>query len=725
MLFQKQLSQSDCGAACLRMIASFYNKNVDYYSLQKILKISRVGTSMHSISKAAEEIGFKTKGLQVSIDDLKYLPTPSILHWNQKHFVVLLSIGKKKVRVADPAKAIITYSIEEFEKYWIQSQVEDKIKVGIVLLLEPTNTFTESTNLTEKSRGSIKFKDFVGYYKRNKWRFFQLLLSFVVLFAIQTIFPYLSQSLIDIGINLGDKKTVIILLITQLIITTFSSFISMISSRIGLKLSNFLNLSILSDFWIKIISLPINYFGNKKTGDILQKLGDNHTVQTFISNIILTSSLSILRFIIYSTILLFYSPTLFLLVIAGDLLYFGWISIFFPIKRKLNFLTFDASSDEHSMTIEMIQGMRDLKLNNSANSKRWEWEDIQIRLFSLRFKTLDYNQIQSIGVLLINSIQNIVITFLIASYVIDGSFSLGQMIAVQFIISQISGPLHEIIGVIQDYENTKVSLQRLNSIYEIESEENENCKIDYVNTKDGISIRNLNFSYLHSNGDIFENITFDIPYGKLTAFVGTSGSGKTTMMKILTKLETDYRGEVLVGSTELQYISPSFWRSRIGVVLQDGYFFNDSILKNICFDDTTADMIKVEKCCEIANIIDHIKTLPNGFNTLIGADGLGLSQGQKQRILIARAIYRDPDFLFLDEATNSLDSMNEKEIVNNLNQAFENKTLIVIAHRLSTIKNAHKIVVFDNGVIVEIGNHEELMLKSGIYYKLIQNQLFN
>lgn len=720
--FYKQLNAMDCGPTCLRMVAKHYGRHYNVDTIRQKAGFSKQGVSLLGISETAEKLGFRTRGVQITYDKLLTIAPPSILHWNQNHFVVLVSMNKRQVKIADPARGIINYAKEDFWKYWLSNKNEGEEKVGTALLLEPSFSFYEEAGEKENK---LDWNVATRYLSVSKLPLIQVFTSLLAGSLLQLILPFLTQSMVDTGINTRNLQYITIVLIAQLTLTFSNTAIEFIRSRLQLRIANKINISILSDFWIKLTRLPLAYFDARQTGDTIQRIGDNKQIQAFLTGQALTTIFSILNFFIYAIILIRYSITLFLIFSTGSLFYFLWIRLFMRIRRKMNYETFHISAQENNATLELVQGMQEIRLNNAEQLKRWNWENIQAKIFKLNFRNLNYGQWQSAGALLINQGKDITISFTVAQLVVQGQLTMGTMIAIQYIIGQLSGPVQQFIGLSQSIQDAKISMERLNEIHNMEDEEPVNSTfISALPEERVISIKDLSFTYpAVGNDPVLEGIYLTIPEGKVTAIVGASGSGKTTFIKLLLKVYAQYQGEIKVGENNFKYISPSYWRKQCGAVLQDGYIFNDTIARNIAVSDEYIDHDKLVMSCKIANILPFIETLPNGFNTKLGADGVGISQGQRQRLLIARAVYKNPQYLFFDEATNALDANNEKAIVENLQRFYYGKTVVIVAHRLSTVKNADKIVVLDNGRIAEEGTHISLTEKKGKYYELVKNQL--
>jgi ATP-binding cassette subfamily B protein len=721
-LFYRQLNEKDCGPTCLRMLAQYYGKTVDIEVIRQATEFTKQGVSLFNIGVTAEKLGFNTKAVRLSFEELQMAPLPAIIHWNQNHFVVLLKLKKKSAVIADPARGILKLSREEFLQSWLYLSPNLTVDSGIGLLLQPSYGFEEdSIEQTAKSKWTKLYK----YLVPHKWGMIQITISLLLLICFQLMIPYLTQSMVDNGINTRNLNYISILLIAQLILTISSSVVSFIKARLQLTISNRISFALLSDFWIKLTRLPLTFFEKRQTGDILQRINDNRSIQTFLTSETLQSVFSIFTLIIYSLILLNYNGTLFLIFVCGNILYFFWIFLFLRIRRKLNFQTFHLSTQENNATIEMIMGMQDLRLSNAEGIRRSVWENIAFRMMKLNFKSLNYSQWQTAGGLLISQSKDILISFSVASLVIENKLTFGALIAIQFIIGQLNGPVQQLIGLSQSMQDFNISLERLNEVHQLEDEESDINKYQtYLPASKTILLTDVSFSYPTSNGHFsIKNFNLIIPEGKITAIVGGSGSGKTTLLKVLLKIYDLKSGNIKVGQSNLSDISPSFWRGECGVVLQDGYIFDDSVARNVALGDSVIDYERVQHSLQIANLEQFVSELPQGINTKIGSKGIGLSQGQKQRILIARAVYKNPSYLLLDEATNSLDAESEKVIVENLTSFFVGRTVIIVAHRLSTVKHADNIVVIENGELIEEGSHSYLTSLKGKYYNLVRNQL--
>ena len=717
-----QYDSMDCGPACLCMISGYYGKNYSLDSLRKKSILTKQGVSLYGLSEAAESIGFRTIAVRVDIDDLLELPLPCIIHWNQNHFVVLYKIGKKRKKtelyVADPGIGKVTYSIEDFCSSWISTN-HNGSESGIALIIEPLPEFYKNT---EEKIERKSFNFLLTYIKSYHVMIRQLLIGLFVGSILQLVLPFLTQSLVDYGINGENTSFIQLVLISQLVLVISSSSVEFIRGWIILHLGTRINVSLISDFLIKLMRLPMGYFDSKMTGDLLQRINDHDRIENFMTNSSLNTLFSMVNVVIFGIVLLFYSRLIFAVFFVGSILYFLWVRLFMNQRKELDFKYFSKQSKNQSKLIQLVTGMQEIKLHGCEKQKRWEWENIQASLFKIRTKGLALRQYQDSGAVLINQTKNILITALAAGSVIKGDITLGMMLSVQYIIGQLNAPVDQLINFLRSYQDAKLSLNRLSEIHEQPEEEEGNQKSDISSINECINVRNLVFSY-DGLFNVLENIQLSIPEGKQTAIVGMSGSGKTTLIKLLLGYYKPSTGDIQVNSNSISNYSMKAWRKMCGIVMQDGLIFSDSIASNIAPGDETIDILRLQEAATTANIHEFILSLPLGYNTQIGSEGLNLSQGQKQRILIARAVYKNPAVLFLDEATNALDANNEKFIMDKLQNFFKGKTVVVVAHRLSTVRRADQIVVIDKGRIAEKGTHEELLGLKGAYYNLVKNQL--
>jgi ATP-binding cassette subfamily B protein len=705
------------------MIAKHYGRTLNIQKLRNASGFSREGVSLLGIAEAAESVGFRTLAVKVPFEKLvKDAPLPCIIHWQQNHFVVLVEAKKGSVLLADPGKGIRKMSEADFCEHWATSQEEGKA-VGVALLLETTPAFFE---LKDDKKTGLDFSYLLKYLWSYKKLLFQLAIGLLVGSGLQLVFPFLTQSIVDIGIQTRNLNFIYVMLAAQLMLFASRTVVEFIRSWILLHISIRINLSILSDFLIKLMKLPMSFFDTKMFGDIMQRINDHHRIEQFLTGQTLNTLFSLVNLLIFGVVLGMYSMTIFSIFVVGSILYGLWVLLFLKERRKLDFKMFDVAAKNQGSLVQLIQGMQEIKLANAEHLKRWEWERIQTKMFQFQTKGLALNQYQQAGAFFLNEGKNILITFFTAKAVVDGQLTLGTMLAVQYIIGQLNAPIESLIQFVQSAQSAKISLERMNEIHELDDEEKENqtkAAIHAGYQGASISLKNISFTYPGAgNEPVLKNIHLEIPQGKVTAIVGMSGSGKTTLLKLLLKFY-DLKGDIKIGNTPFDSFRANQWRGKCGVVMQDGFIFSDTIARNIALGDENPNMEKLYHACEVANIKEFIESLPLGFNTKIGSEGNGISQGQKQRLLIARAVYKEPDYLFFDEATNSLDANNEKKILENLEEFFNGRTVIVVAHRLSTVKNADQIVVLDKGEIIEVGTHESLTVKRGEYFDLVKNQL--
>ncbi len=718
--YYKQMDMMDCGATCLRMVFKFYGQLVSIHKIRKLCQTTKNGVNMLGISEAAEKLGFRTYGVRLNLEQLAEVELPCILHWNQNHFVVLYKIKKGKYFIADPATGLVSYGEKEFAGNWYSTK---ELHSGLSLLLSPSPNFYQLDY--EETELTLEWGKMFRYFFRYKKLFLQLVLGMVLGTVLQLITPFLTQSIVDIGINTKNISFINLILIAQLMLFVGASSVSFIRSWIMLHISTRVNISILTDLLIKIMKLPMSFFDLKTHGDLMQRMSDQQRIEAFLTGDTLNTLFSLINMLIFGTLLVIYNKIIFVVFFVATILYTLWILFFMKFRRELDHKRFKIGSENQTYMVEMIQSIKDIKLNNAQKQKRWGWEALQAKLFQFKVKSLALSQYQSLGSMAINQAKGILITFISAKAVIDGEITLGGMMAIQYIVGMVNGPVESLLSFMQSYQDAKISMERLNEIYE--TEEEEDIRKDYLSrlpTQRDIEIRNLTFRYYGAgNEPIFNKLNLTFPSGKTTAIVGTSGSGKTTILKLLLRFYDYEEGEILIGGKRLEQLDFTLWRDSCGAVLQDNYIYADTIERNIAINDEFPNEERLQNAITIANLDEFITEQPFGISTKIGTGGKGVSQGQRQRLMIARAVYKEPEFIFLDEATNSLDANNEKVIIENLDRFFQNRTVVVVAHRLSTVKNADNIVVIEKGVIVEQGTHLELTQLKGRYFELVKNQL--
>ena len=724
----RQLDAMDCGPTALRIVAAHYGKHYTVQYLREKSHITKEGVSMLGVSDAAEAIGFRTTGAKITFDQLcNEAPLPCIVHWNQQHFVVVYKIEKNRketfVYVSDPASGLLKYTKTNFLKSWIVPDLlQPTAPTGLVLLLEPTPKFYEEADQKESK---VNFRYLLNYLKPYKSYIVQLLLAMLTGSILSLILPFLTQSVVDVGIGNNDLNFVVVILIAQVMLVLGQMANKLIQSWLMLHMTSRVSISLISDFLFKLMKLPISYFDSKMVGDIMQRIGDHSRIQDFLTGSLIGIVTAILTFFIYGVVMGGYNITILGVFILGSLLYVLWVLLFLRRRRKLDYMRFQESSSNQSNLVQLINGMQEIKLNNCEKQKRWEWERIQVKLYNVRIKGLTLSQTQEVGGTFIDQTKNVVISFLAASAVINGDMTLGMMTALQYIIGQLNAPISQFIQFVQASQDAKISLERLNEIHSREDEDPEDkVKIREVRPDADIEFKNVLFQYEGPHSEkVLNDINLRIPHNRVTAIVGASGSGKTTLLKLILGFYEPVEGALLLSDKPLNKYNMGEWRRHCGVVMQEGFVFSDTIENNIVVSDERSDRKRLKEALKIANIEDFVESLPLGLQTKIGAEGHGLSTGQKQRLLIARAAYKNAPYLLFDEATNALDANNEKVIMDNLKALFKGKTVVIVAHRLSTVKDADNIVVLNQGQIVEEGTHQQLVKQRGYYYELVHNQL--
>jgi ATP-binding cassette, subfamily B, bacterial len=719
----KQTESKDCGPTCIKIVAKHFGKTIHIQNLRNLSETTREGSSLLGLSEAAEKIGFHTIGVKINFEKLLEAPLPAIVHWNKNHFAVVYKIKKNTIFISDPAHGKLKYAKEKFIQHWIGNNATEATEEGVALLIEPTPKFYND-ELENEEDIKFDFKFISKYLLRYKKFIFQLAVGLLAGSLLQLIVPFLTQSIVDVGIQNQDINFIYLILIAQLFLFFGRTALEVIRGWILLHLSTRINISLISDFFIKLMNLPISFFDTKMTGDLLQRINDHRRIEKILTTSSLNVLFSMINLIIFGFVLAYYSLQIFGIFLLGSILYFTWVLFFFKRRKDLDYKRFSEVSQEQSKVIELINGMQEIKLHNAERQMRWNWEFVQARLFKVGMKSLALEQTQSVGSSFINELKNILITVLSAKLVIDGDITLGMMLAISYIVGQLNSPVVQLITFLRDAQDAKISLDRLGEIHNKEDEEKKGeSKNADIPKNSNIYVNHISFRYIGGLEPVIKDLDLTIPSNKVTAIVGVSGSGKTTLMKLLLNFYRLNKGEIMIENHNLNNISQKVWRSHCGVVMQEGYIFNDTIAQNIAVGSDFIDRKRLLHASHVANIKSFIDDLPLGFNTKIGLEGTGLSTGQKQRLLIARAVYKNPKYLFLDEATSALDANNEKVIMENLDEFFTNKTVVIIAHRLSTVKNAHQIVVLDKGKIVEKGNHQELTKLRGEYFNLVKNQL--
>ena len=726
-----QLNTMDCGPACLRMVARSYGKHYRLETLRERCFITREGVSMLGIADAAETIGFRTMGVKTSIEELiRERPLPCILHWNQNHFVVLYDI-RKKMRagaltfcIADPASQRLRYTEEEFLKCWGSTTSAQGETMGVALLLTPTPEFDEVRDEPEAStKRDLLY--FARYLLPHNRAFLQLILGMLIGMVLQLVAPFLTQAMVDQGIGHRNLSFITLILLAQLGLFISQLAVNFIRSWVSLHMNARIDIALISDFLMKLMRLPLRFFDAKMTGDIMQRIGDHSRIKGFLMGNSVNIIFSLANFVVFGAILAYYNWQILVIFLIGNSLYVVWVLSFMKYRRELDIRRFNQSAAEQSNVIQLIQGMQEIKLNNCERQKRWEWERIQVKLFRISVKGLTIGQVQEVGSVFFTQTTHILISFIAAKSVVDGVMTLGMMMSLTYIIGQVSAPIGQFIGFAQSLQDAKISLERLNEVHTQEDEEMKaEGQLRELPERRNITVEDVTFSYSGADRDYaLENLSLTIPAGKVTAIVGASGSGKTTLVKLLLGFYAPRRGHISIGGTPLTLINPHVWRGATGCVMQDGFIFSDTIARNIAVADDHVDAKRLRHAVEVANIGDFIESLPLGFSTKIGMEGNGISQGQRQRLLIARAVYKQPEYIFFDEATNALDANNERIIMEHLYEFYQGRTVVIVAHRLSTVRDADNIIVLDHGKMVEQGTHEELTALKGAYYTLVKNQL--
>jgi ATP-binding cassette subfamily B protein len=715
-----QLDTMDCGLACLDMIARHHGREYPRQFIREVCPHDRLGSSLSAIAHGAERLGFRTLSVKISFDDLKQkAPLPCIAFWPYGHYVVVHRIRGDRVYIADPAAGLTVYSREEFEDCWLMAD-DDRRDWGVILLLEPDNQYQAPAPDASFTATADLWRPLSRDLKRH---LIPVGAGILISLATQLALPFISAAVIDIGVADRNFSIVLIFIIAQL---------ALLFSRLGVKLLQEwmlayigirVDMKLVAQFLTKLTRLPMSFFDGKLIGDLIQRINDHKSLQQFLTQSLWQVLSAMLSLMVFGTALAFFKPILFGQFAAGAALYIIFLALFMKNQRLLNHKAFHLSAQRHGLIVEFLSGMQEIKLNNAEQQRRWQWEVAQHAIGKVQIKAQLLNYLQSTGCQAIIEINNLILTLLVVREVINGQSSLGAMVAVQYIIGQLSWPLNQIAMLLYQSHDAALSYTRAREVHQIQNEERPASQAIPDECAD-IEFRNVSFSYGGGSRNLlFRDLNLTIPRGKTTAIVGRSGSGKTTLLKLLLKFYEVSGGEINLGRVNINRLSHQRWRELCGVVMQDGYIFSDTILSNIAVADEDPNTDRVAEVAREAQIASFIESLPLGYETRIGRDGVGISRGQAQRILIARALYKDPKYLFFDEATSALDAETESVIVDQLREIMSGKTAVVIAHRMSTVRHADQIILLDQGEIVEVGTHEELVACRGGYFNLVRNQL--
>ncbi|WP_269517554.1 peptidase domain-containing ABC transporter [Alteromonas sp. BMJM2] len=715
----RQLDLMDCGATCLMMICHHFGKHFSLEKMRRLCDKGQQGVTFLGINNAAEKVGLKTLPVRMTVAHfMQETLLPCIVHWQGNHFVVVYKIKNGYVYIADPAGAKIKLTASQFKREWTGNE-----DTGIALFLEPTDKFyQEADDSTQTNNG---LSQLLSHLFRFKNFMVQLGIGAVLGSMLNLIVPFLTQALVDHGIGNNDINFVYAVLVAQVILFVSKLANEFIRGWILVHMGTRVNIAVISEFLMKLMRLPLSYFSSRNLGDILQRISDHNKIEEFLTSHSITLVFSMINLIVFSAIMMTYNTTIFAIFFIGSVISIIWVTLFLKRRRALDNQQFAQMSANQNAVVQLVNGMPEIKMNQSDSRFRWAWERIQGRLFKVRVKALALEQYQQAGTQFLNEGKNILITFFAASAVIDGDMTLGMMMAVIYILGQMNAPIEQFLQFVRQAQDAKISMERLSELQNLKDEKEEIGEaICNLIPPGQITLHDACFKYsIHDEGYTLDHLTCEIPFKKTTAIVGTSGSGKTTLLKLMLKFYNLNSGKMTVANNDLRILCPDTWRSKCGVVMQDGYIFDDTVAKNVAMGIEQIDAERLYQALATANILEEVDRFPQGIQTKIGQEGLGLSGGQKQRILIARAVYKNPEYLFFDEATSALDANNEKAIHANLETFFSGKTVVVIAHRLSTVKNADQILVLDKGKIVERGNHLQLTDKKGYYFNLVRNQL--
>lgn len=721
--FVAQHDTMDCGPACLAMISAYYGKCHSLQFLRDNTYLTRDGVSLVGLTEAANSIGFDSAGLKVTVEELDNKEIyPSILYWNACHFVVLYSIshsllnGRKMYHIADPSVGLIHVAEEDLRGSWLADDGK-----GVLFAPMPTPRFFE---IAQEKENSSDYRYLFSYFAPYARNLAKLAICLTTSCILTLIFPFLTQILIDNGVSENKTNVVTMVLLAQLSIYLGSSIIDVVRNWIVLFIGARINIDIISEFFIKIMKLPFRFFDTKFTGDFYQRVQDHARIEQFLTSQSLTTLFSMASFSVFFVVLLKYDLYILFVYLVLTIIAVAWSRYFLQKREMLDYFRFKNNAQNQEAISDMINGIQDVKLNGFEEYKVRKWRKIQIETFGVNLQSLRLDQYQITGFEFINQIKNILVTYIAAQAVINGNMSLGEMMTVSYIIGQMNSPVSQLVSFFRSFQDARLSMHRLAEVQNMLEEGENSAMLIPKSVPQDIKLKSVAFQYEGPLSPfILQGVDIHIPAGKMTAIVGSSGSGKTTLMRLLLKFYGPSKGTILVDGVSLENISPNEWRKQCGVVMQDGYIFSESIARNIATGEKSIDSKRLNEALNIANIKEYVDSLPQKENTMIGAMGNGISGGQKQRLLIARAVYKRPNYIFFDEATSSLDTENENQIQKKLKDFFKERTVVVIAHRLSTVKNADQIIVLQEGKVVEVGTHLQLLKANGAYYRLVKNQI--
>lgn len=722
----RQRDQRDCGPACLTMVAQHYGRELPLQYIRETCRTTRQGSSIQGLVEGAEEIGLRTLAAKLPFEKLRdEAPLPCIVHWQNDHFVVVTEVTGDTVHVVDPATGRLTFGVDEFIERWsMPSSDSDELDgaVGIAVVVEPGPKFWDR-DVGGGYEMKSKFDLIWGYARRHKKEFRQVGYGVLAATAIQLALPYLMQAVVDVGIANRSLNFIYIVLAAQLALVLGRTSIEFIQRWLLLYIGQRINIMMTSDFLRKLMRLPLSFYDSKNPGDLFQRVDDHQRIKRFMTQHIMSTLSGVLTLLVFGIVLLFYSWKIFAVFLGGSVGYLVYVVLFLEKRREIDYKRFSELSESQDLMIESVHGMEEIKIHGAERRSLRQWERVQSKLFRTGISSLKIEQWQRGGAKIINEAKNIIITILGAKLVIEGSLTFGALLAIQYIIGQLNGPLDSLLATALAGQDAKISLDRLNEVHSNPEEEQDEQLTASLQNR-GIQVKNVSFGYAgFANEQILDGLSLEIPKGKVTAIVGPSGCGKTTLLKLLLKFYDPDDGAIYLDDVNLNHVSHAVWRKQCGVVMQDGVIFTDTIAQNIALGDDVIDEDRLLHAARVASIQSFVNGLPHGFFTVVGRGGKDLSRGQKQRLLIARAVYKDPNYLVFDEATSALDAETESSIVESLDDFFRDRTVVVVAHRLSTVRDADQIVVMGRNGLVESGTHDELIASSGAYYRLVEHQL--